>query len=169
MISRNRHFLVLVLVANASCASAQLAKPFDPLHVPTGTFRCRPRPLPTTAPPSTVGFQLEDGTLLFNDRLISAVYDSLGVPLLLVVTATERLADNRHVMHVLSVSFPTDEAPTGFRLVQPSGDQSTTESPREALSPDMVAESRDLAVWLWKHRCGRNQQQQTTTQSQMSS
>jgi hypothetical protein len=153
MILHNRYLLVLAL-ANASCASAQPIKPFDPLGVPTGTVRCRPLPLPATAPPSSVGFQLEDGTLLINDRLISAVYDSLGVPRLLVVTATEQLAGGHPIMHVLSASFPTSEPAMGFQLVQPLGDDGTTESPREALSSAMIAESRDLAVWLWKHRCG---------------
>lgn len=155
MISPDRCLLFLVLATNAGCARVQHGRPFDPLGAPTGPLLCRSETLPATAPPGSVAFQFENGTELINDRLIGAVYDSLGLPLVLFMTATEKPADGRPIMHALTAAFPIGKPATGFQLVSRPGDDTRTDPPRETLSPTMIGESRSLMVWLWNHRCNK--------------
>jgi hypothetical protein len=152
---RNRHFLLLVLATSAGCASTQLGKPFSPLGVPTGALLCRSVPLPLTVPPGHVAFEFEDGTEMVNDRLMSLLYDSVGVPRLLVMLATEQSGYGRPIRHVVSVSFEPGKPGRGFTLITPPGSENSTDLPREALSSAMLEESRNLMVWLWNHRCNR--------------
>lgn len=158
--SRSRQIPFVLLLLNTACAStrvasSQLGKPFDPLGLPTSALLCHVLALPKSAPPSSIGFQFEDGTLLVNDRLISVVYDSVGSPFLLVMNATEKLGDGQPIMHLMSVSFPSGEPAVGFQFVQSPNGGDTTAPKREPLSPAMLAESRNFAVWLWNHRCSR--------------
>lgn len=159
MIALNRKTLMVLLLANSGCASVQvantpLAEAFDPLGLPTSALLCHVLTLPNKAPPHSIGFQFEDGTLLINDRLISAVYDSVGNPMLLIMNATEKPRTGEPIMHSVSVSFPTGEAGTGFQFVNPRDEMS--QSNHEPLSPAMVKEAQNLAVWLWNHRCPQN-------------
>jgi hypothetical protein len=153
MILECRKVLILFLLVDTGCATAQSVKPFDPLGLPTSTLLCRPLPSPQTLRHGTRAFQFEDGVLLVDDRLMSAVYDSVGNPLLLVMTATSRVGDTQPTMHELSVSFPADGPAEGFQLVRAPSAGDAIEPKREVLSPGMIAESRSLAVWLWDHRC----------------
>jgi hypothetical protein len=159
--SRSRQIPLVVLLLNTACASVHVAspqavKPFDPFGLPGSVLLCRARALPKSAPPGSIGFQFEDGTLLVNDRLISIAYDSVGNPFLLVMNATEKLGDGQPIMHLMSVSFPSGEPAEGFQFVQSPNAGDTTEPKREPLSSAMLTESRNLAVWLWNHRCSRS-------------
>ena len=123
-------------------------QPFEPFGIPKGEFRCRPKELHTPRR-DLLGFQFEDGVLMVNDRLISAVYDSLGRPVLEVTTATQLSPDGRPTMRVFSVSFPIDSAAHGFRVLHPETDDRAT----EPLSAESISKARELALWLWRHRC----------------
>jgi hypothetical protein len=156
MIARNRKILTLLLLTNSGCATVQLAsthlaEPFDPLGLPTSALLCHVLTLPNKAPPNSIGFQFQDGTLLINDRLISAVYDSVGNPMLLIMNATEKPVVGDAIMHSVSVSFPKGEPGIGFQFVNPRDD--TIKSQHEPLSPSMIKEAQNLAAWLWNHRC----------------
>jgi hypothetical protein len=71
--------------------------------------------------------------------------------MLLIMNATEKSGVGEPIMHSVSVSFPTGEPGIGFQFVNPRDD--TSESKHEPLSPAMVKEAQNLAVWLWNHRC----------------
>jgi hypothetical protein len=76
-------------------------------------------------------------------------YDSTGRPLMLVVTAQERMADGQPASHVLSVWFNRDAPASGFRVLHPERNDTTI----EPLSPAVVDQAHALAIWLWNHRC----------------
>ena len=77
-------------------------------------------------------------------------YDSTGRPVMLVVTAAERMADGQLATHVLSVWFTRDAPATGFRVLHPAERNDTTIEP---LSAAVVDQAHTLAIWLWNHRC----------------
>jgi hypothetical protein len=148
----------LALLAGVACASGPSIKPqtvkqSDLLSPPAAAFFCRPKPLPSRAPPSAQLFEFEDRTLLVNDRLMSVVYDSVGVPLLFVMTGTEKKDGSQAVSFGLSASFPTGEAGTGFYFARPVGNDNPMEASPTPMAPEMVTEAKNLAVWLWNHRC----------------
>lgn len=182
MICRCRLLLTLVLTTSAGCASAQVgrpsdsvlkspdsvvtpyasgAKPFNPFAVPTGLLLCHLLPRNPAWPQGFIVFEFEDGTLMINDRLIDAAYDSVGTPRLLVVSATEKLGGQPPIMHGFSVSFPDDKPATGFHIVNSSAGGGTLEPPRDVLPPAMIADSRNLLLYLWSHRCERGRAEPT--------
>jgi hypothetical protein len=182
MVCRRRLFFTLVLITTAGCASAQVTKPsapiaespdsvakasaavakpfdsgvkpFNPFGVPTKALLCHSLPRDQTWPHGFIVFEFEDGTLMVDDRLIRSVYDSLGNPRLLVITATEKLDGKPPIMHGFMATFTDDKPAAGFHVVNPSTGGGMAE-PREALSPAMIAESRNLSEYLWSHRCER--------------
>jgi hypothetical protein len=144
--------LSVALVSDVSCVGAQRSPALAGLRPPDAELRCRALSLPPNTAPGSIAFQFEDGQLRVNDRLISAVYDSAGTPILLVVNATEQKGDET-VMHVYSFSFPTGGGASGFEVLDPLATTATREVPREQLSIQVVEQSRTLAEWLWAHRC----------------
>jgi hypothetical protein len=169
MSPRSRFFLLVVAITSVACASGQLVKPsdsvvkasvssvrpFNPFGLPTSALLCHSLLRKPTWPQGFVIFEFEDGTLMVNDRLIDAAYDSLGTPRLLVITATEKVDGQPPIMHGFSTSFPDGKPATGFHLVNLPSGGGAPEPPREALLPTMIAESRTLSAYLWSHRCER--------------
>lgn len=156
---RSRNLVLLALAGTVSCASAQSGsssvlapRAFNPLKFPDSTFLCGSRSAPARAPHGSVSFDFEDGRLLVDDRLIGTVYDSVGAPRLLVLTATEKVQDSVPVVHVVSVSFPSGQPATGFEVIRRIGDEGVN-PPRKQLSAESLSQSGVLARWLWRHRC----------------
>jgi hypothetical protein len=132
----------------AGAAASESAE--GPFAIPTGKLSCGPYALPRSAPPGLLGYQFHDRRLTVDERLMQAGYDSTGNPVMLVVTAPERMGDGQPATHVLSVWFPRDSPPSGFRVLHP---EIRTDTTTEPLSAAMVAQARNLAIWLWNHRC----------------
>ena len=151
---------VMLIVAAASCrsnpanlspiAAGSGSDVRDPFAIPGSTILCRRTEPPRSAPPGLIGFEFEDGRLTLEDRLIRAAYDSSGQPTMLVVTATEESIGGVHATHVLSASFPTKQPASGFRVLHP---EKTYDTATEPLSASSLQQARELAVWLWAHRC----------------
>jgi hypothetical protein len=131
---------------------APAAEESSPFAIPHSTLLCRRKELPRSAPAGLIGYQFEDGRLMLDDRLIGPAFDSTGRPIFLIMTATEKLANGERALHVLSVFFPDNEPYSGFRVLHPENRQDASIEP---LTPSMVAQAHDLAVWLWSHRCLR--------------
>jgi len=162
---RNRgRVKMLLLLVNVACAHAQVtASPTprsrpssNPVGLPGLKYSCRVLPLDGSPLDGAVGFQFADGTVPVDDRLISAVFDSVGNPLILAITATESEGTAPGTVREVSVSFPTDEPAIGFQFLEPAAENTQTETTKKPLSRQMLADSRELAVWLWKHRCGQH-------------
>jgi hypothetical protein len=135
-----------------SSTVARAAEESSTFAIPRGTLLCRRKELPRSAPAGLIGYQFEDGRLMVDDRLIGPAYDSTGRPIFLIMTATEKAANGDRALHVLSVFFPDNEPYSGFRVLHPENRQDNSIEP---LTPSMVAQAHDLAVWLWSHRCLR--------------
>ena len=134
----------------SNAESAPIASESNPFAIPRSTLLCRRSQLPRSAPPGLIGYQFEDGRLTVDDRLIGPAYDSTGRPVMMVITATEKLASGERAMHVLSISFPDNQPHSGFRVLHP---ENRLDNSIEPLSASAVAQAHDLAVWLWNHRC----------------
>jgi hypothetical protein len=150
---QNRAVMNMLLPLATACAHVSAVAAPDPVALPGLKFSCRILSLSGLPLHGAVGFQFEDGALLVNDRLISAVYDSLGNPLLLVITGTDSTRGAPGTVRGISVSFPAGEPAVGFQVVEVTTTSVRSETKREPLSRPMLAESRKLAKWLWGHRC----------------
>lgn len=129
----------------------------DPLAIPTRGLLCRPNP------PGSVGSGIvvvilveEPADSVTEGRTFSGTFDSLGVPLSLVVTMHEKLPPDIDQLTAVGVEFGS--APKGVKavgvvdsLVPASGGRPLPR--REALTETELGHARRLAEWIWDHRC----------------
>lgn len=146
-----RLFIPIVI---AGSAQAQVKLPdhlFDP---PDRIFACHAI---DAGPADSAASILEfiDGESTARETLVA--FDSVGVPLYMTVQMTES-APSVAVSHNVLVRF----AVVGeyLRIEKPFKDgRAIDEAARitltEELNPDDMKKSRQLAVWIWDHRCNR--------------
>lgn len=158
MTRRIQQILVFFLAIPIHGAIAQpgapdVAKRFEPFHLPGSIRTCRPKPVPQSSPAEWVALEFEDERSMVEERLIDVLYDSLGSPQLMVVAVTENRGNSDTVFRAFIVSFSDDGPGTGFQTVDGGVDDPTPGPPRDPLPQSMVLDARNLMIWLWNHRC----------------
>jgi len=139
-------------VPHRQAGSSAPSETFDAMRQPGQVVRCRSVTPPNGAPASAVAFEFVDGVELVDDRVITAVYDSTGDPLALLMLATEN-RDNRPLWHSITVAYPTAHSQQGVQIVRTANTVLTAGQQPEDLSADTLAKARTLSNWLWNHRC----------------
>ncbi len=161
--TRNGFLLALLLVVITGCTSAPAVKPevangFEPFRLTGAVLMCRVKALPPSTPSTWLSLEFEDGSLNIDDRLIGVVYDSLGTPRVLAMTATERAVTGEPIMHAYRIAFTDTAPPSAIHGVISGPGEAPRRSKPERLSAPAIADARNLMLWLWNHRCKGGEQ-----------
>ena len=124
----------------AGRAHAQRATPIDRLALPTGqVLMCRP-----TSPTSADSAAVMRVWLLGGEREVYVGHDSSGSPRFMLVLERGRTGAVEARRRAILVRFGTEGA-SGLR-----GDLGPEP---EWLTEPEIARAKELALWLWTHRC----------------
>ena len=155
---------IAVVVAASGVLRTSAAKPpqrdtADALAIPTRALMCRPNP-PGLVTPGVVFVSLveEPADSVTEGRTLTARFDSLGTPLSLVISMHERILSDQDQLIAIGVEFGSDTR--GVRavgnvdsLIGASGAPRVPPR-REVLTQAELGRGRQLAEWIWRHRCG---------------
>jgi hypothetical protein len=159
--------VVVALITWAAGIEAQSkSDTLDPLSPPAGQMLiCKSLPV-TPDDSADVVLQFMDGGESLGERKTTIAYDAAGTPLSLVLSTEGSTAPGQGMLHIIIIRFqPTAEGAHGtlderqaglmapevqdgdFKKSLPPGWNKTT--------PEEISRARDLAVDIWKRRCGK--------------
>lgn len=147
--------LAVGLHAAVAPARAQAADTLDVLAPPRPVMMCQSLP-PTPEDSAAVVLQFLDGVERPLPRKSLVAFDSAGTPLYATIIAAQSTPDGGHTVHGVGVRFfGADRG--GTRVIASRGprDSVATRADSVSLTDAEVARARELAVWLWNRRCGR--------------
>lgn len=145
-------------VPGTGVISQPQGQPADPVAIPTRSLLCRPIPPGPPVPGVVVVTIVEEPPDSVTDgRTFTATYDTLGAALSLLVTMHERIPPDTDQLTAIGVQF--GPSAQGMRAVGNAaaitGASGIPAVPptRESLTGAEIDRARQLAEWLWAHRC----------------
>jgi len=130
----------------------------DPLALPVRALLCRPNPPGPVVPGLLVVTIVEQPPdSITQGRTFTASYDTMGVAISILITMHERVLPNIDQLTAIGVEFGTSAK--GVRAVGSTSSAIGTPGVpemvprRETLTEADIARARQLAAWLWNHRC----------------
>lgn len=145
----------------ADLAVSQVSPRADPFSLPTRALLCRPQP-DGLGPAGVVHVEIDEEPpdSMTEPRVLNARFDSSGVVLSIGVRLHEHIAPGQDKLTGVAVQFGSPA--TGIRVTgDPEaliGSQRARSVPPERvpLTETEIGRARQLAAWLWTHRCRKS-------------